>query len=113
MTRGTKHSPGVQAHALYKRWLSPMLHTAGHTLFPGGCRFQPTCSEYALLAFRQHGTCKGFLLAASRLLRCHPFFQGGWDPVPPPMRRRVFPAVIEPATPAGTIREPHSTHDLA
>ncbi|MGH2453496.1 MAG: membrane protein insertion efficiency factor YidD [bacterium] len=46
------------------------------------CRFYPTCSSYALEAVQRHGPTKGLLLAVRRLLRCHPFHPGGYDPVP-------------------------------
>jgi putative membrane protein insertion efficiency factor len=65
--------------ALYRRWLSPALHT----LNPGGCRFVPTCSEYAAIAIATHGPLRGVALATWRLLRCHPFSRGGLDQVPP------------------------------
>ena len=58
---------------LYQRLLSPLL--------PPLCRFQPTCSEYAAQAIEQCGPWRGLLLAARRLLRCHPFADGGYDPV--------------------------------
>ena len=74
----------IQAHSLYKAALSPFLHSAGLT---GSCRFQPTCSEYSTLALAQHGLVRGSWLSLARLLRCHPFARGGWDPVPPPARR--------------------------
>ena len=50
--------------------------------FPSSCRFTPTCSQYALEAFRKHGVLKGFYLTVRRLLRCHPFGGSGYDPVP-------------------------------
>ena len=50
-------------------------------LLPPACRFTPTCSEYAIEAIRQHGAARGFYMAARRLLRCHPFHPGGYDPV--------------------------------
>jgi putative membrane protein insertion efficiency factor len=65
----------------YKRFVSPFL--------PPACRFQPTCSEYAAQAVEIHGAAKGSLLAAGRILRCHPWSAGGFDPVPaaaPPTR---------------------------
>ncbi|HZB88746.1 MAG TPA: membrane protein insertion efficiency factor YidD [Terracidiphilus sp.] len=62
----------------YQRWLSPALHA----LSPGGCKFLPTCSEYAAVAISTHGPLRGLSLAAWRLLRCHPFSRGGLDPVP-------------------------------
>lgn len=55
-------------------------------LFPPVCRFQPSCSSYALDALRLHGFFKGLYLTVRRLLRCHPFHPGGWDPVPPKKR---------------------------
>jgi uncharacterized protein len=64
--------------AFYRRWLSPALHS----LNPGGCRYLPTCSEYAAAAIATHGPLRGAALAAWRLLRCHPFARGGFDPVP-------------------------------
>ena len=65
--------------AFYRRWLSPALHS----LSPGGCRYLPTCSEYAAIAIATHGPLRGVALALWRLLRCHPFSRGGLDPVPP------------------------------
>ncbi|MFZ1084944.1 MAG: membrane protein insertion efficiency factor YidD [Terracidiphilus sp.] len=70
--------------AAYRRWLSPALHA----LSPGGCKFLPTCSEYASEAIATHGPLKGVYLSAWRLLRCHPFTPGGLDPVPPPSSLR-------------------------
>lgn len=46
------------------------------------CRFQPSCSEYAVAALRSHGPARGAALAAWRILRCNPWHAGGWDPVP-------------------------------
>jgi uncharacterized protein len=65
----------------YKKHISPAL--------PPACRFQPTCSEYAMEAVSRYGALHGGWLAAKRLLRCNPFFHGGYDPVPelPPPRR--------------------------
>lgn len=63
----------------YRRWLSPALHSLGSG---GGCRFVPTCSEYASIAIATHGPIRGTRLAIWRLLRCHPFSRGGLDSVP-------------------------------
>lgn len=63
----------------YRRWLSP----AVHSLSGGGCRFHPTCSEYAMVAIATHGAARGSALGIWRLLRCHPFSRGGLDQVPP------------------------------
>ena len=46
------------------------------------CRFTPTCSQYALQALEKYGAVKGSWLAFRRILRCHPFHKGGYDPVP-------------------------------
>ncbi len=59
----------------YRYMISPLL--GNH------CRFYPTCSHYALDAIEQHGALKGTWLAGARLLRCHPWHPGGYDPVPP------------------------------
>ena len=58
----------------YQRFVSPGL--------PPRCRFHPTCSAYALTAIRQRGPLVGVGLTLWRLLRCHPFHPGGYDPVP-------------------------------
>jgi len=50
-------------------------------LFPPACRFTPSCSQYAIDAIKCHGVFRGFLMAAWRILRCHPFSAGGYDPV--------------------------------
>lgn len=51
-------------------------------LFPGCCRFTPTCSAYALEAIKKHGPVRGVYLAFRRILRCNPYHEGGYDPVP-------------------------------
>ena len=50
-------------------------------LLPKCCRFEPTCSNYALEAFKKHGPFKGLYLTIKRILRCNPFSKGGYDPV--------------------------------
>ncbi|MCM2277998.1 MAG: membrane protein insertion efficiency factor YidD [Oligoflexia bacterium] len=65
---------------LYRFLLSPMIHLLAG---PGqGCRFQPTCSEYAQQAVRRYGALKGGYLALRRIFRCNPFGGSGPDPVP-------------------------------
>jgi putative membrane protein insertion efficiency factor len=57
----------------YKRFISPLL--------PSSCRFHPTCSEYMHEAVDKYGAARGVYLGVRRLLRCHPFHEGGFDPV--------------------------------
>ena len=59
---------------IYRQYISP--------LFPPSCRFQPTCSQYALDAIARFGAITGGYLAIKRILRCHPFHPGGYDPIP-------------------------------
>ncbi len=59
----------------YKKCISPML--------PNACRYYPSCSTYAIEAFEVHGVMRGLYLTVRRLLRCNPWFEGGFDPVPP------------------------------
>lgn len=54
----------------------------------GACRFEPSCSVYAMAAIEEHGLTRGLLLAVKRVARCHPFARPGFDPVPPRMRER-------------------------
>ncbi|MGT2655883.1 membrane protein insertion efficiency factor YidD [Streptococcus varani] len=58
---------------LYQRFISP--------LTPPFCRYRPTCSAYMIQALEKHGA-KGFFMGIARILRCHPFVEGGDDPVP-------------------------------
>jgi putative membrane protein insertion efficiency factor len=50
---------------------------------PPVCRFHPSCSDYTMVALQRHGVWRGGLMGVWRILRCHPFNQGGYDPVPP------------------------------
>lgn len=61
---------------LYKSYISPLLIPK--------CRFYPSCSQYCYDAVEQYGLIKGLALGFKRVLRCHPFNAGGYDPVPPP-----------------------------
>lgn len=64
----------LAALRFYKRNISPLL--------PPSCRFEPTCSVYAMQAIEKYGPLKGGWLAVKRILRCNPFHPGGYDPVP-------------------------------
>jgi uncharacterized protein len=57
----------------YKRFISPFL--------PSACRYSPTCSEYMMQAIAKHGVARGVWMGTKRLARCHPFHEGGYDPV--------------------------------
>ncbi|GGH80298.1 putative membrane protein insertion efficiency factor [Pullulanibacillus pueri] len=59
---------------IYRKCISP--------LKPPTCRFYPTCSEYGMEAFKRFGFFKGSFLTIKRILKCHPFHPGGFDPVP-------------------------------
>ncbi|MDR1148710.1 MAG: membrane protein insertion efficiency factor YidD [Spirochaetaceae bacterium] len=59
---------------LYQKAVSPH--------FPPCCRYYPTCSKYAYESIKKYGVLRGLRLSLSRLLRCHPFHKGGYDPVP-------------------------------
>ena len=61
-------------HRIYKRCVSPM--------FGNVCRFEPSCSDYALQAVEKHGFIRGGWLAMKRIIRCNPYCRGGDDPVP-------------------------------
>ncbi|MBD3893171.1 membrane protein insertion efficiency factor YidD [Hydrogenophaga sp.] len=73
----------------YRLLLSPWLGSA--------CRFEPTCSAYALLALQQHGALAGSYLTLHRLARCHPWCQGGCDPVPD-AAPALFSRLISPSS---------------
>ncbi len=64
----------LKALRFYQKYISPA--------FPPSCRFTPTCSEYMYQAVEKYGALRGVSLGGARLLRCHPFHPGGYDPVP-------------------------------
>ncbi len=80
--------------AAYQRLISPAL--------PRRCRYEPTCSAYAVIAIRRFGPLRGTLLAVWRLLRCNPFSHGGFDPVPERFTLRVGP--VDPAVYHGEVK---------
>jgi uncharacterized protein len=66
--------PLIAAIRFYRKGISPFT--------PPSCRFEPTCSAYGLEAIEKYGAGKGVWLTIRRILRCHPFCKGGYDPVP-------------------------------
>ena len=62
----------------YQKLISPLIHS----IFPIGCKFVPTCSQYLIEAVETHGVLIGFFYGIKRLLKCWPFVKGGLDPVP-------------------------------
>lgn len=69
------NTPFILLIKFYQFTLSPIMGRS--------CRYQPTCSWFGLDAYRTHGPFRGTLLTTGRILRCHPFAKGGYDPVPP------------------------------
>jgi hypothetical protein len=72
----------------YRLLLSPWLGS--------GCRFEPSCSVYAIHALERHGALGGSVLTVKRLVRCHPWCEGGYDPVPESMGT-LFTSLISPS----------------
>jgi putative membrane protein insertion efficiency factor len=70
---------GIYLVKFYQKFISP--------LKPPCCRFRPTCSSYAIEAFKEWGFIVGLALTAWRILRCNPFSKGGYDPVPKRKRK--------------------------
>lgn len=72
---------------IYRVTLSPY--------FGNQCRYEPTCSRYAEEAIKKHGALRGSFMAIKRILRCHPWHEGGYDPVPEgPMPMTVVPETV-------------------
>lgn len=72
--RGVATAMLIAPIRLYQMTLSPMIGNV--------CRYTPSCSRYAVEALQKHGPVKGLILAATRIMRCNPWHEGGWDPVP-------------------------------
>lgn len=88
--------PSLMARALI---MLVRLYQLTLSYFLGGhCRFQPSCSNYALEVLKTHGAARGALHSVRRVSRCHPFHPGGYDPPPPPVTR--------PATRAASAERP-------
>lgn len=85
----------LAAIGAYQRRVSPAL--------PRRCRYEPTCSAYAVQSIRRFGAARGLLLAFWRLLRCNPFSHGGFDPVP-----RRFTLRVGPVDPSDYHSEAHT-----
>ena len=66
---------------VYQIFLSPILKT--------NCRYLPTCSEYSITAFKEYGLVKGFYYSSKRILKCHPFGDHGYDPVPQKINKEI------------------------
>ncbi|MDO7542153.1 MAG: membrane protein insertion efficiency factor YidD [Flavobacteriales bacterium] len=66
--------PFILIIKFYRSYISP--------LTPASCRYTPSCSQYGLVAFEKYGLIKGFYLTIKRILSCHPWTKGGFDPVP-------------------------------
>lgn len=97
---------GGPARLVRELWVLPIRLYQGtlSRLTPPTCRFRPTCSQYAVEAVRNRGVLEGSLRSAWRLLRCHPFSEGGWD-LPPPPRAAASEAPDDPPA-AGPGSEP-------
>jgi hypothetical protein len=81
---------------IYQRTLSPLLGPV--------CRFEPSCSRYAVECLEYHGALRGSWLSVRRIARCHPFNPGGYDPPPPP---RLGPSPTDSANAASADRSTH------
>ena len=89
----------IRAVRGYQRRLSPLKSAPT-------CRFTPTCSQYAVEALELHGAVRGSLLAAGRILRCHPLSPGGYDPVPPRRSAAVATSPVSSSSQPIKKREP-------
>ncbi|MGA1601849.1 MAG: membrane protein insertion efficiency factor YidD [Prochlorothrix sp.] len=88
----------------YKTWISPLL--------PPACRYEPSCSRYAMAAIELYGPLRGSYLALRRILRCNPWGRSGYDPVPPlwtEVGQTSIESVIRPRTTTSEARSPQSS----
>ncbi|MGF1602889.1 MAG: membrane protein insertion efficiency factor YidD [Thermosynechococcaceae cyanobacterium] len=86
----------------YQRWISP--------LFPPTCRFQPTCSHYAIASLDRFGPFRGTALAVWRILRCNPWCRGGYDPVPEKFWTTGKTALADVMQPSPESTDPDPNH---
>ena len=86
----------------YQRFVSPAL--------PASCRYYPTCSSYAVEALQVHGAVRGIWLAVRRLGRCHPWHEGGMDPVPPARERHARSGSSVSVNPVSSVCEQLDEH---
>ena len=84
---------------VYRYGISPLM--------PAACRYQPTCSEYALDALAAHGALKGSVLALRRILRCHPWGGHGFDPVPAALSKTAVKGEALPGSTSDNSRPGH------
>lgn len=75
---------------VYQKTISPDHGIMRNQLGTLRCRFYPSCSSYALDSMRQYGLVRGGVLSIKRILRCHPFSEGGYDPVPEKQEQRTI-----------------------
>lgn len=83
MTDRVRHlTTGPLSASAFLRLLVRIYQNTFGLVLPNSCRYQPTCSQYALDALTEHGAVKGVWLTLKRIARCHPLAAGGYDPVP-------------------------------
>lgn len=99
--------PGFAARAIwqvYKSLVSPIMHAFSHSQ----CIYLPTCSEYAYVALSRFGAVRGSWLALRRVLRCHPFARGGFDPVPETTQNKGKTIVLRDSEAPSSVSQPRN-----